>query len=63
MQQKIQHIAQSLEARSSEHISSDQVEQLEKQVEQLSADFAWVQQFLKELQENIGHVVQSAPET
>ena len=49
VQQKLQHITQSIEAGLSKHISSDRVEQLEKQAEEVSADVAWVQQVLKEL--------------
>ena len=46
LQQKLQYIVQSLGG-PSEHISSDQVEQLEKKDEEVSVDVSWVQQVLK----------------
>ena len=52
--QKLQHIAQSIEAGPSKHISFDRVEQLVAQVEEVTREVAKVQQMLKEFQEKVG---------
>ena len=54
MQHKLQHIAQSLEAGPSQHISSDRVEQLAAQVEEVTTEVSKVQQMVKEFQDKVG---------
>ena len=58
VQQKLQHITQSLEEGPSKHINSDRVKQLQKQAKEVRQEVSKVQQILKEFQYKVGHVTQ-----
>ena len=62
VQQKFQHIKQSLEEGPLEHISFDSVEQLATQAEELKTKVAKFQQIFKEFQDKVGPVAQPEPE-
>ena len=53
VQQKFQFITQSLEEGPSKHISSNRVEHLAKQAEEVTEEVAQVQQILKEFQDKV----------
>ena len=53
MQHKLQQILQSLEARSSKHITFNRIEKLVTQEEEVIEEVAKVQQMVKELQDKV----------
>ena len=62
VQQKFQHIAQSLGEGQLEHISFDSIEQLATQMEELKTKVAKFQQIFKEFQDKVGLVAYPEPE-
>ena len=63
IQQKLQHITQSMEEGPSKQSSYDRVEQVANQAEEVTEEFSRVQQILKEFQDKVGPVAQLASET
>ena len=63
LKEKIETISQSIDAGPSKHISTDRVEQLVVQAEEVSNEVAGVQRIMKEFQDKVGPMVQSPPES